>query len=726
MATATQTARMMVLETPLGKDVLLPRAASATERVSGLFEIELDLLAERSNASKVKADKLIGKQVTLAVASTQDFEGGPRRHFTGMVKRFTQGAQDVRFVHYRMQVVPWSWLLTQTSDCRIFQNMTIPDIIKKVFDELKADYAELVKYEDKTSGPHIPIDYCVQYRETDFNFVSRLMEQEGIFYFFKHTADAHTLIFGDSPQVHQTCPTQSKFRYMPEGGMGEWEDLIISWQVDRVMRPGKFTFRDHNFQMPKKNLEVTTTTNGRCAVGNNTKLEIYDYQGEYAERFNKPDERLGEVEQEGDKLVKARMQEAEAPHQEITAATNCRSATSGHKFDLVEHFDGAQNGSYVIASVKHSFRQVPGYQGEDDQIEDAYSNSFTCIPDGVPFRPPRRTPKPVVEGLQSAVVVGPSGEEIHTDKYGRIKVQFHWDREGKKDENSSCWVRVAQPQAGKRWGSSFTPRIGQEVLIAFMEGDPDQPIIVGSVYNADQMPPYNGDGPDGKHPSNNAVTGFKSCSTKGGEGFNEIRFVDDKGSEQFFIHGQKDFDMRILEESRTFIGQSQHLNVKEHRKEKIEGDQFEEIVGKQIEKVGDKHHRDVGGEMVLKIGGDMHLDVGGDRMQSVSGGDSLSVGAAYQISASQKYAVGAQEVHINAGMNCVIEAGASLTIKVGGNFVNISPAGVAIQGTTVLINSGGMAGSGSGSNPASPKSPDSPEEPDEAEKDAKTGTVSNQ
>jgi type VI secretion system secreted protein VgrG len=501
--------------------------------------------------------------------------------------------------------------------------------------------------------------------------------------------------------------------------------VIFDWQIDRVMRPGKVVLRDHNFQLPKESLEVTTSTNGKCSVGGNSQLEVFDYAGEYAERFNKPDERLDKVLKEGERLAKARMEEAETAHLEITATSDCRSVTPGYKFDMIEHFDEGLNGTYLVVSSKHSIRQTPDYTGTENEISEPYSNSFVCIPDGVPFRPPRRTPKPVVEGLQSAVVVGPSGEEIFTDKYGRVKVQFHWDRRGKKDENSSCWMRVSQPQAGKRWGTSFTPRIGQEVLVAFIEGDPDQPIIMGSVYNADQMPPYEGGGPDGKHPSNNAISGIKSCSTPGGDGFNEIRFNDQKGKEQFYIHGQKDLDIRIEENSRSYIGLSQHLNVKEHRKSLIEGDDHEKIDGDQVEQVGGNHLRQIGGDTVFQVGGAANMTIASDRTESVGASESLTVGANQSISVGANQALEAGgSIHIKAGMTCVIEAGAALTLQVGGSFITLSSLGVAIQGTAVLINSGGAAVAGAGASTSDPEKPEDPEAPDEAEKDAKTGSIS--
>jgi type VI secretion system secreted protein VgrG len=306
---------------------------------------------------------------------------------------------------------------------------------------------------------------------------------------------------------------------------------------------------------------------------------------------------------------------------------------------------------------------------EGGAIDFSYSNKFTCIPDFVPFRPPRMTRRPVIDGTQTAIVVGPPGEEIYTDEHGRVKVQFHWDREGKYDQNSSCWIRVSHPWAGKGWGAMAIPRIGQEVIVAFEAGDPDRPVIVGRLYNAEQTPPY-------PLPSKQNVTSIKSYSTKGGGGFNELRLDDTKGSEQYFTYAQKDQHCRVKEKAYEYIGIDSHL-----------------IVGK---------------DEFSQIKGDQHCKIVGDRNEQVDGAISLKVGTDLQQKVGMKCAVDAgMEIHLKAGMNVVIESGTSLTLKVGGNFINLSPAGIAISGMPmVLINSGGAAGSGSGCSPDPPKPPE--------------------
>jgi len=336
----------------------------------------------------------------------------------------------------------------------------------------------------------------------------------------------------------------------------------------------------------------------------------------------------------------------------------------------------AADGDYVLTELAHTARLTSTDYRSGGEGEFAYENHFTCMPfnDHLPFRPPQTAVKPTVRGTHTAVVTGPAGEEIFTDKYGRVKVQFHWDREGKYDADSSCWVRVAQPTAGKRWGSSFWPRIGHEVVVDFLEGDPDQPIIIGTVYNADQMPPYLGKGPDPKHPEDNKVSGIKSYSTKGGEGFNEWRFDDTKGKEQVFINAQRNMDVRVKNDRYETINNESHLIV----------------ISDQMEQVG----------------GDKHLHVKGAQNEKVAGAVSLKVGTDMQDKVGQKYALDAgTEIHLKSGTNLVIETGTTLTLKVGGNFININAGGIFIKGTMVMINSGGAAGTGSGSSPETPKDP---------------------
>jgi type VI secretion system secreted protein VgrG len=641
----TQEQRLMSIKSPLGKDALLLHSFSGHEGMSQLFHFSADFLSENHSIS---FKDIVGKQVTLQV----QHHGDDQRHWNGFVSRFACVGGDNRFSYYRAEIVPWVWFLTRTADCQIFQQKTIPEIIKKVFQD-----HGFQDFQDRTQGSYPQREYVVQYRETAFNFVSRLMEEYGIFYFFEHDQNTHKLIFADKPQVHKNCPVQYKvrFNYTP-GATVLHEDVVDNWGAEQELRPGKYALTDYNFQTPNTSLMANVQT--VAEIGGNTKYEIYDYPGIHTKKS------------EGDTTTKVRMEEEEALHHLVTGSGNCRSFASGYKFHLDEHSRPDMNGDFLLTEVTHSASVGDSYSGSGAGSQETYTNHFTCIPFAVPYRPQRVTPKPIVQGPQTAVVVGPAGEEIYPDKYGRVKVQFFWDRLGKKDENSSCWVRVSQPWAGKNWGSINIPRIGQEVIIEFLEGDPDRPIITGRVYNDEQMPPY-------ALPDNMTRTTFLSRSTKGGgsANFNEFRFEDKKGSEQIFLNAEKDMDHRVEKDSREFVGQDRSLIIKGDQKEKVEGDKHGQFAKNLNEKVGQNMSLQVGQNLQEKSGQNFAHEAG-------------------------------MEIHLKAGMNVVIEAGLELTIKASGGFINIGPAGVAISGTLVLINSGGAAGSGSGSSPTSPKDPD--------------------
>jgi type VI secretion system secreted protein VgrG len=540
--------RVMSVKTPAGDDVLCIDRASITERIDKPFGMQFEFLTDVANVSKVKHDQLVGKAMTLTV----ELPGEKKRHFNGMVSRFSAGGRDERFAYYRAELVPWLWLLTLSSDCKVWQNKTFPEIIEDVFKEWQGQFSDLVKFENKLKGKYLKVDYCVQYRETDFNFVSRLMEQEGISYFFKHDENGHTLVLGDDPSAFEACPNLAKARFLPEAGMGEWEDGVTSWESRHSMVPGKYTLADYHFQMSNKSFRAPAT--GSVKIGNNSGLEIFDFPGEFAQRFNTTDEqRLREVESHAEAIAKWRMEEQAAAHLQISGSSTCRAFTTGTFFELLGLNDApikvpGSEGKYVLASVKHTIEQSPDYVS-NGSVQQPYRNSFTCFAKEVPYRPARTSPRPVIQGVQSAVVVGLSSEEIDCDKYGRVKVQFPWDRLGEKNEKSSCWVRVATPLAGNKWGMIHIPRIGQEVIVSFLEGDPDQPLIVGSVYNYNNTPPYELD-------KDKTQSGIKTRSTPDGgeENFNEICFEDKKGEEYIYVRAEKDMKKAVEHDELVWVG----------------------------------------------------------------------------------------------------------------------------------------------------------------------------
>jgi type VI secretion system secreted protein VgrG len=714
-----QEKRVLTLSTPsLGDDVLLLTSFTGHEEISRLFRFQLEMT---SHEPDVKALAIVGKPVTFTVELT----GGEKRFFNGFVSQFVAGDEGDGRRNYRAEVVPWLWFLTKTADCRVFQKMSLPEILEKIFTEYG-----FTQYKLQLKDSHPKWEYCVQYRETDFNFVARLMEHEGIFYFFQHAAAAHTMIIADHKGAYVDC-TEQEVNYLKTEGSAQIKDHLTSWEHSYEFRTGKVTQTDYNFETPDKSLMTNTDT--LVDLPDAKKYELYDYPAEY------------EKKDEGQQDTKVRMEEEEAGYDVVHASGRCKSFTPGGKFKVKEHRSQTEAGkSYVITAIHHRAVEVGGYEtGSAGAVED-YSNTFTAIPDKVNFRPTRITPKPVIQGAQTAVVTGPKGEEIWPDKYGRVLVQFHWDREGKRHQDgkqTSCWIRCAQSSAGRGWGSMFIPRIGQEVVVTFLEGDPDQPLITGVVYNADQMPPYT-------LPAEKTKSYVKTNSSLGGEGFNEIRIDDLKDKEQIFIHAQKNLDTRVRNDSMERVIGNRHLIVGFEKDGKKGGDQREMVYQDKHTKVHRNQIEHIGGDMQLLIGGvddgqgnqdiiikanrteqvgaDQQLEVKGNRLEKIGGDQSLTIGQNLQEKVGMKHGLEAgQEIHLKAGMKVIIEAGMQLSLVGPGGFVDIGPAGVSIQGIMVKINSGGSAGSGSGAKPKEPKPPKEakPSEPKRADK-SQTGKKS--
>jgi type VI secretion system secreted protein VgrG len=635
-----QAHRLLSVTTPLGKDVLLLDAFHGTEEISGLFHFTLECFSEKED---IKPQDIVGKAVSWSVRP----EAKESRKFHGVVQRFVAGPRLIHGLRaYRAEVVPWLWFLTRTTDCRIFQKKTVPAILKAVF----ADFG-FTDYQFNLRRDCPEREYCVQYRESDFAFVARLLEEEGIFWFFQHEEGKHTLVLADQKSAYVNCPQKVVDYEMDPNRFGR----VNTWEHQYEFRSGKWAQTDYNFETPATDLLTNSTT--VVPVPDSKKYEQFDYPGVYRQKGDGAD------------LTKLRMEEEEVGYDTVTGSGSCLGFTPGGKFTLRTPSRSPEGDKeYVLVSVRHEGRDASYPVG--GPARQGYENAFTCIPSAVVFRPARRTPRPVVQGPQTAVVVGPKGEEIYTDRYGRVKVQFFWDRLGKSDENSSCWIRVAQNWAGKNWGAVFHPRVGQEVVVDFLEGNPDRPLITGRVYNAEQMPPY-------ELPKNQTQSTLKSRSSKdgGATNFNELRFEDRKGSEQVFLHAEKDMDWRVKNDSREFVGKDRHLIVKGSLSVSVEKDEHVQVKGERREKVGKDLSQQVGGKRQDKVGGNWGVD-------------------------------GGQEIHIKAGTNLILEAGAEVTIKAGGNFIHIGPSGVAISGTQVLINSGGAAGSGGGSSPQDPKDPD--------------------
>jgi len=541
MGKKTQDNAFISLTTPLGPNVLVLESLSGSEGLSQPFQFELSLV---SNQTDIPFDKIVGQRVSLKLDLV---DGLPmHRYVNGFVARFRQERSDKLYTYYTATVVPWLWFLTRSADCRIFQEKTAPEIIKQVFKDRGMN-----DFEDKLSGDFPKLTYCVQYRERDIDFVSRLMEEFGITYYFKHTADRHVLVLANAKSSHETLPHQARVRYKEDARtdtMADAAGLVTELHLEQELNPGKYTHTDYNFEQPQADLMSATPTG--LKVGGNQSYELYDYPGRFPE--------LGT----GETLSRLRMEEHEATKRIAHGRGTCRAFLPGYCFDLTSHHREDANGNYLLLQVWHNARA--GESGASGEL--AYTNTFAMIRSEVPFRPPQRTPKPFVRGPQTAVVVGPKGEEIYTDKHGRVKVQFHWDRQGKRNENSSCWVRVSQQWAGSGFGGMCIPRIGQEVIVSFLEGDPDQPIIVGRVYNADQMPPF-------ALPAKKTVSGLKSNSTPGGGGSNELHLDDTKGSESVYLHAQKDYTTDVENNMTTTVKVDQTNTVKGKQTETVTGNQ---------------------------------------------------------------------------------------------------------------------------------------------------------
>jgi type VI secretion system secreted protein VgrG len=623
--------RQMEITTPLAQDVLLFHRLQAWSELSRPFEFQLTLLSTQQD---IKFDDVLGKQVSVKLLLPKS----KYRYFSGYVARFAQSGMVGRYYRYTATVRPWLWFLTRTADCRIFQDMTVPDIIKKIFaDHPSADF------EFNPSTSYRQWTYCVQYRETDFNFVSRLMEQEGIYYYFQHTNGKNILMLADSISAHNAFDGYADVIFHEVESGGASREAVNGWTMEKEVQPIMYALQDFDFKKPKNSLLGVASVTREYGAAT---FEMFDYPGEYVE------------ESEGDRLADVRLKEIQAQYEVLEGQGNVRGLSTGCTFKLKKHPRPDQNREYLITSVALSadggpFGSSGGGAGADGEH---FSCSFTCIDKTYQFRTARLTPKPIIQGPQTAIVVGPSGEEIYTDKYARVKVLFHWDRYSKADEKSSCWVRVSQGLAGKGWGQISNPRIGQEVIIEFLEGDPDRPIITGRVYNGEAMPPY-------PLPAHQTVSAIKSNSSKGGAGFNEIRLEDKKGDEQIFMHGEKNLDIRIKNDAFETIGNDRHLVVTKDQIEHVKNNRGETVDADHTEKIGKDRHLTVVGKEATEIGGSQSLTVKGDVIEVFKANHSEQTTGNYYLKAE----------------NIVIEAATNITINVGSSFIAIEAGGIKLK-----------------------------------------------
>lgn len=546
---------------------LLLESMSCTEGLSTLTEISASLLSPRSD---LDADKILGQPVTFELELRDD----GKRFLNGFVTRFSQTGASGRFHRYQAVVRPWLWFLTRTTDCRIFQNMKVPDIVKTVFDDHR-----IAVHDFKLFREYREWDYCVQYRESDFNFVSRLLEHEGIYYRFEHSDGKHQLLLLDSASVHDPQPDgAAELPFFVPGGQAPPDlDFVSRWAMSRSVQPGKFAITDYDFENPSSRL---LTRGEQQRAHDLSDAEAFDYPG----LFTKPPD--------GAQTLENRRDEVQSRFEVFNGSTNAQGLRVGFTFKLKRHPRADQNAEYLVTSTNLQANNGSSGAGQAGRSDGSgLQCEFSALPAAQQFRPKRSTRKPFVQGPQTAFVVGKQGDEIHTDKFGRVRVQFHWDRLGKKDEKSSCMVRVAQVWAGKNFGAIFIPRVGQEVIVDFLEGDPDQPIITGSVYNGETLPPF-------KLPDNATQSGFLSRSTKDGvvANANMIQFEDKKGAEALNLHAEKNMSTSVEADQSTSVGHDRsetiehddHYSVKHDRTARVGNNQNTEVVGTSDETVGKK------------------------------------------------------------------------------------------------------------------------------------------
>ncbi|RZI57099.1 MAG: type VI secretion system tip protein VgrG [Rubrivivax sp.] len=601
------------LKTALDDDVLRVHACASREALSDLGETTLTLLSERKD---IRASELLGKSATLTMALRDDAP----RHLAGYVTRFAQTGFEGKHTVYQMTMRPWLWLLTRTADCRIFQEMTVPDIVKAVFDD-----HPVARHEFKLMRAYRPWTYCVQYRETDFNFVARLLENEGIYWYFTHDESGHTLVLTDAASAHDCAPGCETLPFYGGTNNAPPElEYVDTWVTQESLKPGKVVITDYDFERPSTSLEAKLD---RARDYDLSDGEVFDYPGGYVQGSD------------GAQYVEDRLDEIQTAFARFDGDTNAQGVRTGHLLSLSRHPRDDQNAKYLITGTITQMRQA---STESASGESELRCRFNAIPADQQFRPERRTPKPMAPGPQTAIVTGPSGEEIFTDKYGRIKVQFHWDRRGQRNETSSCWIRVSQPWAGKGWGGVSIPRIGQEVVVDFVEGDPDQPLITGRVYNAEQMPPY-------ALPAAAVISGLKSKTHKGA-GYNEMSMDDTAGKEMITIHGQ--FDMA------TTIEHDQTSTIHNNRTDTVDVDDSETVGNNQTQTVGVNQTISVGADRSKSIGANETVTVGANRTETVGSNETITIGA------HRTETVGAGEtVTINAGQTVTVNGVRSHTVN---------------------------------------------------------------
>ncbi|PMG49476.1 type VI secretion system tip protein TssI/VgrG [Shewanella sp. 10N.286.52.B9] len=626
MLKATQKNNIISITTPLGKDTLYLTHFTASEAISQLFSISVSMF---TIGTQIKLEDLVGKNVCISLRNAES--DGAARYFHGVISHIESAgmrtaAADVAqdYIDYQAVIVPRAALMKQRTNCRIFQNQSVIDILTDIFGQ------HAVSFQNKTTRTYPNYEYCVQYLESDLDFVTRLLQQEGIFYFFDHSIGDHKLVLADDITAYNACD-EAQVRCF-SGHLAE--SHVSHWQGGMSMVSGGFAQKGYDYTQPKK---FPSGSNAKNDLPEQKNLEVFDYLGE------------SELNSRSQPLADNHLEAFQKDMNKCSGQSDCRSFTVGKFFTFKDHENSSFKGKTFLVSALRTSATQPNQSGASQSGSHAvYHNDFECVPNSTPYRSSLLMQKPLINGVQTAVVTGEPGDEQHIDKFGRVKVQFHWDREGEFNSKSSCWIRVAQSWAGNKWGAFFFPRVGQEVLVEFINGDPDQPIISGAVYNADLMPPY-------ALPAKKTQSGIKSHSTKegGADNFNELRFDDEKGKELLFFQAEKDH----------------HLNVKNDQKDKVGNDRFTEVVNNDNEKVGN----------------DSKLEIGNDRKQDIGNNETVKVGKVLNIEAGNEIVIktGGASIKMSSDGSISIEG---TNIKIKGTDVKVNGASIALKAAQIKLN----------------------------------------
>ncbi|UJF20494.1 type VI secretion system Vgr family protein [Shewanella sp. OMA3-2] len=575
MLKATQKNNIISITTPLGKDTLYLTHFTATEAMSQLFSISASMFTV---GTQINLENLVGKNVCITLRNAQS--AGAVRYFHGVVSHIESAgmrtaASDVAedYIDYQAVIVPRAALMKKRTNCRIFQNKSVIDILTDLFGQ------HGVSFQNKTTRSYPQYEYCVQYLESDLDFISRLLQQEGIFYFFDHSLSDHKLVLADDITAYNACD-EAQVRCF-SGHLAE--SHVSHWQGGMSMVSGGFMNKGYDYTQPKK---FPSGSNTKASLPEQKTLEVFEYLGE--SEFNKRSQ----------PVANNQLEACQKDMNKCSGQSDCRSFTVGKFFTFKDHENSSYKGkSFLVSALRTSATQPNQSGASQSGSGSVYQNDFECVPNTIAYRSTAQLRKPLINGVQTAVVTGEPGDEQHIDKFGRVKVQFHWDREGEFNSKSSCWIRVAQSWAGNKWGAFFFPRVGQEVLVEFINGDPDQPIISGAVYNADLMPPY-------ALPSKKTQSGIKSHSTKdgGADNFNELRFDDEKGKELLFFQAEKDHQLNVKNDQKDKVGNDRFTDITNNDNGKVGNDRKVEISNNDTVKVGKVLNIEAGNEIVIKTG----------------------------------------------------------------------------------------------------------------------------